>query len=51
MEHCKTHTYEYGCVQIVVHRPDLDAKERKKREESLKRALTMYGKEMMKRKG
>lgn len=47
----KTNTYRYGTIEIVVHRPTLDEKERKKREASLERAMTAYGKEMMKRKG
>lgn len=52
MEHCKTNTYVYGGrVEIVVHRPELTAKDRERREEILKRAMMAYGKEMMKRKG
>ena len=40
----RTNTYEYGLVEIVVHRPALDDKERQKREEALRRAVTAYGK-------
>ena len=49
MEQCRTNTYKFGRVEIVVHRPELTAKDREKREESLKRAMMAYGKEMMKR--
>lgn len=51
MEQYKTNTYEYGNIEIVVHRPVLDAKEQQKREESLKRAVMVYGKDTMRRKG
>lgn len=51
MERHRTNTYEYGCVSIVVHRPELDDKERQKREAALLRAVTAYGKETMKQKG
>lgn len=47
----KTTTYQYGNIEIVVHRPLLNAKEQAKREEALKRAVMAYGKETMKRKG
>ena len=45
----RTNTYTYGLAEIVVHRPALDDKERRKREDTLRRALTAYGKEMHKR--
>lgn len=51
MEYCKTNTYKFGHVDIVVHRPELTEKERKTREESIKRSMMAYGKEMMQRKG
>lgn len=44
MTNDRTHTYEYGNITIVVHRPDLDDKERLKREATLKTALAAYGK-------
>lgn len=47
MDQCTTHIYQYGCAEIVVHRPILDDQERKKREESLRRALSCYGKALM----
>lgn len=47
MDQCTTHTYQYGCAEIVVHRPILDDNERKKREESLRRALASFGKAMV----
>lgn len=50
MEQPRTNTYEYGHVEIVVHRPGLDDKERQKREEALRRAVMVFGKETMKRK-
>lgn len=51
MEQPRTNTYEYGLVEIVVHRPALDDKERQMREATLRRAVTAFGKETMKRKG
>lgn len=50
MEKPRTNTYEYGLVEIVVHRPALDDKERQKREDALRRAVAAFGKETMKRK-
>lgn len=50
MSQPQTNTYIYGNVEIVVHRPGLDDKERQKREETLLRAVTAFGKETMKRK-
>lgn len=44
----RTTTYIYGNVEIVVHRPVLDDKERCKREENLRRAVVAFGKEMHK---
>lgn len=49
MEHQLTNTYQYGNVEIVVRRPALDSKERQKREDSLRRAVTAYGKETMRK--
>lgn len=46
----RTNTYQYGLVEIVVHRPILDEKERKKREETLRRAVEAYGKRTIKMK-
>ena len=40
----RTHTYEYGNVTIVVHRPALEENERIKREATRKTALAGYGK-------
>lgn len=51
MDQSKINTYQLGLVEIVVHRPALDDKERLKREETLRRAVTAYGKATMKRKG
>ena len=51
MDQSTTNTYQLGNVEIVVHRPALDDKERLKREETLRRAVTAYGKAIMKRKG
>lgn len=48
MEQPRTNTYIYGLCEIVVTRPALDDKERRKREDTLRRALTVYGKEMHK---
>ena len=47
----RTTTHYIGNVEIVVHRPVLDASAHKKQEESLKHALTAYGKETMKHRG
>ena len=47
MDQCATHTYKYGCAEIVVHRPILDDQERRKREETLRRALNRFGKAMV----
>lgn len=49
MEQPRTHTYQFGLVEIVVHRPVLDDKERHKREETLRRALTTFGKETIRK--
>ena len=49
-----THTYTLfdGRVEAVVYRPILDDHERKKREEQVKRAMALVGREMMRnRKG
>lgn len=51
MEQYKTNTYRYENIEIVVHRPVLDDKEKMKREASLERALVAYGKETIRRKG
>ena len=51
MDQSKISTYQFGPVEVVVHRPILDEKERLKREETLRRAVTAYGKAIMKRKG
>lgn len=40
----RTHTYEYGNITIVVHRPGLDDNERRKREAVLQTAIACYGK-------
>lgn len=40
----RTNTYIHSHIEIVVHRPGLDDKERQKREEALRRAVTAYGK-------
>ena len=50
MNQPRTHTYKYGLVEIVVHRPSLDEKERHKREDALRRAISAFGKETLKRK-
>lgn len=47
MEQPQTNSYIYGHIEIVVHRPGLDDKERHKREEALRRAVTAYGKAMI----
>ena len=49
MNQPRTHTYQYGLCEIVVHRPALDDKERHKREDTLRRAVAAFGKEMHKR--
>lgn len=49
MNQPRTHTYKYGLVEIVVHRPCLDDKERRKREDTLQRAVTAFGKETMRK--
>lgn len=49
MNQPRTNTYQYGLVEIVVHRPVLDDKERRKREETLRRAVTAFGKETMRK--
>ena len=41
----------HGNAEIVVYRPILDDKERKKREDNLKRALAVFGKAMIEAKG
>lgn len=48
MNQPRTNTYTYGHAEIVVHRPALDDKEHRKREDTLRRALTAFGKEMHK---
>jgi hypothetical protein len=45
-----THTYQRGLVEIVVHRPILDDKERQKREETVLRAMSTFGKEAMRQR-
>ena len=45
----RTHTYQYGNVEIIVTRPVLDDKERQKREDALRLALTAFGKETMRK--
>jgi len=37
----------HGNAEIVVYRPILDDKERKKREDNLKRALAVFGRAMI----
>lgn len=49
MEQPRTNTYQYGLIEIVVHRPALDDKERQKREETLRRAVTAFGKETIRK--
>ena len=49
MSQPRTHTYVYGNVEIVVHRPSLDEKENHRREVALRRAVAAFGKEMHKR--
>lgn len=44
-----TNIYKRGNVEIVVHRPELDETERRKREEVIRQALVLYGKEQMER--
>ena len=45
-----TSTYQVGLVEIVVHRPTLEDKERQKREATLKRTIAAYGKSLMKQR-
>ena len=42
--------YTHGNAEIVVYRPVLDEKERKKRENEIVRALTEFGKESVRRR-
>ncbi len=44
-----THTYTLfdGRVEVIVRRPILDDKTRQKREEEVKRAMALLGKEMV----
>lgn len=49
MQQPRTNTYQFGLVEIVVHRPVLDDKERQKREDALRLALTAFGKETMRK--
>ena len=49
MDHPRTNTYQYGNVEIVVHRPALEDKERRKREEALRRAVMVFGKETIRK--
>lgn len=42
--------YTHGNAEIVVYRPVLDEKERKKREDVIIRALTEYGKDRVRRR-
>ena len=50
MQQPRTSTYhKFGLVEIVVHRPVLDDKERHKREEVLRRALTAFGKDTIRK--
>ena len=44
----ETTTYQHGYATVVVYRPMLDEKERKKREDNLCRAIALMGKEMQK---
>ena len=46
----QVNTYTYGNVEIVVHRPVIDDKERIKREETLRRAVAAFGKACLKRR-
>ena len=45
-----TTTYQHGNATVVVYRPVLDDKERKKREANLCRAIALMGKEMYQHK-
>lgn len=45
-----TNTYRRGNVEIVVYRPSLTDDERRKREETLRRAMTAFGKTSMRQK-
>ena len=49
MQQYQTHTYQYGNVEIVVYRPVLDDRTRRKQEEVVKRTLASIGREMAKR--
>ena len=49
MEQPRTNTYVYGNVEIVVRRPGLDDKERRKREDALRRAVMTFGKETIRK--
>ena len=40
----RKNTYRRENVEIVVHRPEIDDKERLKREETIRRALATFGK-------
>ena len=42
-----TYTMFGGRVEVAVYRPILDDHEQKKREEQVKRALAVYGREMV----
>ena len=42
--------YTHGNAEIVVYRPVLDEKERKKREDVIVRALTEFGKDRVRRR-
>lgn len=42
--------YTHGNAEIVVYRPVLDEKERKKREAEIVRALTEFGKDRVRRR-
>ena len=44
MEQYHTNTYRYGNATVVVHRPVLDEKERRRRETAIKTALAAFGK-------
>lgn len=44
------HHYTFGNAEVVVYRPVLDEKERKKREDVIIRALTEFGKDRARRR-
>ena len=46
----KIATFERGNATIIVYRPELDEKERAKREKAVVNALAQYGREIMKGK-